>query len=87
MWVFTRPRGGMNYDLLTQENRWWMEFCPIHRFDGMDQVPGYVLETFQVGWYLNSSKHCGRFKTQNCPKNNFKIGNKGPRSAIFKREL
>ena len=37
MWVFTRPRGGQECCLLMGEIRGGLEFCPIHRFDGMDQ--------------------------------------------------
>jgi len=39
MWVFIRPRGGQDCYLLTCEIRVGLEFCPIHRFDGMDQIP------------------------------------------------
>ena len=39
MWVFIRPRGGQDYYLLRSEGRGGLEFCPIHRFDGMDQIP------------------------------------------------
>ena len=39
MWVFTRPRGGQDYYLLIGEIRAGLDFCPIHRFDGMDQIP------------------------------------------------
>ena len=39
MWVFIRPRGGQDCYLLTCEIRRGLDFCPIHRFDGMDQVP------------------------------------------------
>jgi hypothetical protein len=39
MWVFIRPRGGQDCYLLTYEIRGGLEFCPIHRFDGMDQIP------------------------------------------------
>jgi len=39
MWVFTRPRGGKDYYLLTYENRGRTTFCPIHRFDGVHQIP------------------------------------------------
>jgi hypothetical protein len=39
MWVFIRPRGGQDCYLLTCETRGDLEFCPIHRFDGMDQIP------------------------------------------------
>jgi len=39
MWVFTRPRGGQDYYLLIGEIRAGLDLCPIHRFDGMDQVP------------------------------------------------
>ncbi len=38
MWVFIRPRGGQDCYLLTCEIRGCSEFCPIHRFDGMDQI-------------------------------------------------
>lgn len=38
MWVFIRPRGGQDCNLLTCEIRGWLEVCPIHRFDGMDQI-------------------------------------------------
>jgi hypothetical protein len=39
MWVFIRPRGGQDCYLLRRENRGGLEFCPIHRFDGLDQIP------------------------------------------------
>jgi hypothetical protein len=39
MWVFIRPRGGKECYLLTCEIRGGAQFCPIHRFDGMDQIP------------------------------------------------
>ena len=39
MWVFIRPRGGQDCYLLACEIRGGLEFCPIHRFDGMDQIP------------------------------------------------
>jgi len=39
MWVFIRPRGGQDCYLLTGESSGGLEFCPIHRFDGMDQIP------------------------------------------------
>ncbi len=39
MWVFIRPRGGQDCYLLMCETRGGLEFCPIHRFDGMDQIP------------------------------------------------
>jgi hypothetical protein len=39
MWVFIRPRGGQDCYLLTCELRGDLEYCPIHRFDGMDQIP------------------------------------------------
>jgi hypothetical protein len=39
MWVFIRPRGGQDCYLLTGEIRGWTELCPIHRFDGLDQIP------------------------------------------------
>jgi len=39
MWVFIRPRGGQDCYLLTCELRGGLESCPIHRFDGMDQIP------------------------------------------------
>jgi len=38
MWVFTRPRGGQDCNLLTGEIRGGLKFCPIHRFDGMNQI-------------------------------------------------
>jgi hypothetical protein len=39
MWVFIRPQGGQDCYLLRCELRGVLEFCPIHRFDGMDQIP------------------------------------------------
>jgi hypothetical protein len=39
MWVFIRPRGGQDWYLLTCELTEGPEYCPIHRFDGLDQVP------------------------------------------------
>jgi hypothetical protein len=39
MWVFIRPRGGQDCYLLRCEIRGRLKFCPIHRFDGMDQNP------------------------------------------------
>ena len=39
MWVFIRPRGGQDYYLLMKELTARLEFCPIHRFDGMDKIP------------------------------------------------
>jgi hypothetical protein len=39
MWVCIRPRGGQDCYLLTCESRGGLELCPIHRFDGMDQIP------------------------------------------------
>lgn len=39
MWVFIRPRGGQDCYLLTCEIRGDAKYCPIHRFDGMDQIP------------------------------------------------
>ena len=39
MWVFIRPRGGQDCYLLMCEIRGGLEFCPIHRFDGLDQIP------------------------------------------------
>jgi hypothetical protein len=41
MWVFIRPRGGQDCYLLTCESRGCLEFCPIHRFDGLDQILGH----------------------------------------------
>jgi hypothetical protein len=38
MWVFTRPRSGQEYDLLMSEIRGGSWFCPIHRFDGLNQI-------------------------------------------------
>jgi hypothetical protein len=45
MWVFIRPRGGQDCYLLTCEIRGGPEFCPIHRFDGLDQIPLHGSET------------------------------------------
>jgi len=45
MWVFIRPRGGQDCYLLTCELRGGPEFCPIHRFDGLDQIPLHGSET------------------------------------------
>jgi hypothetical protein len=59
MWVFIRPRGGQDCYLLMWENRAGVEFCPIHRFDGMDQIPRSVGR--------------GRLETQNCSKENSEI--------------
>jgi hypothetical protein len=39
MWVFIRPRGGQDCYLLVNETRAEHRFCPIHRFDGKDQIP------------------------------------------------
>ncbi len=39
MWVCIRPRGGQDCYLLMCEIRGGLESCPIHRFDGMDQIP------------------------------------------------
>ena len=39
MWVCIRPRGGQECYLLTCEIREGAKFCPIHRFDGLDQIP------------------------------------------------
>ena len=39
MWVFIRPRGGQECYLLRGEIRGRVIFCPIHRFDGLDQLP------------------------------------------------
>jgi hypothetical protein len=39
MWVFIRPRGGQECYLLGSESRIVAHLCPIHRFDGMDQIP------------------------------------------------
>jgi hypothetical protein len=38
MWVFIRPQGGKECNLLTCEIREGLEDCPIHRFDGMNQI-------------------------------------------------
>jgi hypothetical protein len=38
MWVFIRPRGGQDYYLLEKKNTAGTKFCPIHRFDGEDQI-------------------------------------------------
>jgi hypothetical protein len=32
-------RGGQDYYLLMNETTAGIGFCPIHRFDGMDQIP------------------------------------------------
>ena len=45
MWVFIRPRGGQDCYLLTCEIRGRPELCPIHRFDGLDQIPACRTET------------------------------------------
>jgi hypothetical protein len=45
MWVFIRPRGGQECYLLTSEIRGDPEFCPIHRFDGKDQIPMHRIGT------------------------------------------
>ena len=39
MWVIIRPRGGQECYLLTCEIRGRPELCPIHRFDGLNQIP------------------------------------------------
>ena len=38
-------RGGQDYYLLMCESRARTGFCPIHRFDGMDQIPLSQSET------------------------------------------
>jgi hypothetical protein len=38
MWVFIRPQSGQEYNLLISEIRGGAWFCPIHRFDGLNQV-------------------------------------------------
>ncbi len=53
MWVFIRPRGGQDYYLLEKENTVCAEFCPIHRFDGMDQIsmfPDWASNTIREFW-------------------------------------
>ena len=45
MWVSFGPRGGQDYYLLMCENRARWGFCPIHPFDGMDQIPVSRSET------------------------------------------
>jgi hypothetical protein len=47
MWVFIRPRGGQDCYLLTCEITGGPQSCPIHRFDGMDQIPMYRTDTEQ----------------------------------------
>jgi hypothetical protein len=47
MWVFTRPRSGQEYDLLMSEIRGGSRFCPIHRFDGLNQIYVDSNETIQ----------------------------------------
>jgi len=39
MWVFIRPRGGQKCYLLGCNIRRCAKLCPIHRFDGLDQIP------------------------------------------------
>ena len=39
MWVCIRPRGGQDCYLLKCEVNVDVESCPIHRFDGLDQIP------------------------------------------------
>ena len=50
MWVFTRPRGGQDYYLLMCKDRVGEAFCPIHRFDGKDQIPASYLGT-SLTWH------------------------------------
>jgi hypothetical protein len=45
MWVFIRPRGGQESYLLVFESRGCADFCPIHRFDGLNQIPLHYSET------------------------------------------
>ena len=45
MWVFIRPRGGQKCYLLAGEIRRCAKLCPIHRFDGMNQVPFSIEST------------------------------------------
>ena len=47
MWVFIRPRGGQDCYLLTCEIRGGAEYCPIHRFDGLDQLPVHRYDTWR----------------------------------------
>jgi|SRR5665213_301828 len=49
MWVFTRPRSGQEYNLLMSETRGGPRFCPIHRFDRLNQISGFSFETVH-GW-------------------------------------
>ena len=56
MWVFIRPRGGQDCYLLTCEIRGRPEFCPIHRFDGMDQIPVSRSETIPAKSKSNPDK-------------------------------
>ena len=59
MWVFIRPRGGQDCYLLICENKVPLKFCPIHRFDGLNQI----------------SKSVGhrRVETKNCSKEDSEI--------------
>ena len=54
MWVCIRPQGGQDYYLLMYENRVRSEFCPIHRFDGMDQIPDCFLEADRGGPFFRA---------------------------------
>jgi hypothetical protein len=49
MWVFIRPRSGQEYNLLMSEIRRGLRFCPIHRFDRLNQISGYCFGTMH-GW-------------------------------------
>ena len=48
MWVCIRPRGGQECYLLTCEIREGARFCPIHRFDGLDNLHGLEASETQV---------------------------------------
>ena len=52
-------RGGQDCYLLMSEVRAGVEFCPIHGFDGMDQI-----------WMSEDRR---RLETQNCSKENSEI--------------
>ena len=65
MWVFIRPRGGQDCYLLTCEIRGWVEFCPIHRFDGMDQNLMRCSGTHRKIIFEKNSAFVPRKKTKN----------------------
>ena len=71
MWVFIRPRGGQDYYLLIGEIRAPLDVCPIHRFDGMNQIP----------WLFVTH----RLESQNCAKKYFQVRKKSAVLAIEQR--